>query len=127
MGKEVVSSEGAPCAIGPYSQAIVAKGVVYASGQIGIVPATGRLVEGGTVAEARQALENIDAVLRSAGSSLAKAVKVTVYLTDIDDFADVNALYMKYFHEKPPARSCVGIAKLPLDARIEIDAIAIQD
>jgi len=127
MTKEVVSSNEAPCAIGPYSQAIVADGIVYASGQIGIVPSTGRLVEGDTVAEARQALENIDAVLKAAGSSLSKAVKVTVYLTDIDDFADVNALYTKYFTDKPPARSCVGIATLPLGAKVEIDAIAIQD
>jgi 2-iminobutanoate/2-iminopropanoate deaminase len=127
MAKEVVSSEDAPCAIGPYSQAIVVDGMVYASGQIGIVPSTGRLIEGDTAAEARQALENIDAVLKAAGSSLSKAVKVTVYLTDIEDFADVNALYTKYFTDKPPARSCVGIATLPLGAKVEIDAIAIQD
>jgi 2-iminobutanoate/2-iminopropanoate deaminase len=125
--KEVVESDDAPCAVGPYSQAIVANGFVYASGQIGIVPQTGRLVDGGTEAEARQALDNLDAVLKKAGSSLEKAVKVTVYLTDINDFADVNALYMKYFHDAPPARSCVGVATLPLDARVEIEAIAIQE
>jgi 2-iminobutanoate/2-iminopropanoate deaminase len=127
INKEVVESENAPCAIGPYSQAIVANGFVYSSGQIGIVPQTGRLIEGGSEAEARQALDNLDAVLKEAGSSLEKAVKVNVYLTNIDDFAEVNALYMKYFHDAPPARSCVGVATLPLGAKVEIDAIAIQD
>ena len=88
---------------------------------------TGRLVDGGTEAEARQALENLNAILKEAGSSLESAVKVNVYLTNIDDFADVNALYMKYFHDAPPARSCVGIATLPLGAKVEIDAVAIQE
>jgi 2-iminobutanoate/2-iminopropanoate deaminase len=125
--KEIVSSDHAPEAIGPYSQAIVANGLVYASGQIGIVPQTGRLMEGGTASEARQCLENLDAVLKAAGSSLHKAVKVTVYLTDINDFADVNAVYMKFFNDKPPARSCVGGASLPLGAKVEIEAMAIQD
>ncbi|UCH89856.1 MAG: RidA family protein [Thermoplasmata archaeon] len=127
MSKEIVSTEDAPAAIGPYSQAVVANGFVYASGQIGIIPATGRLVEGDIAAEARQALDNIEAVLKAGGSSLQKAVKVTVYLTDVNDFADVNAVYMKYFSETPPARACVGVAALPLNARVEIEAVAVQD
>ena len=127
MPKEIVCSKEAPTAIGPYSQAVVANKFVFASGQIGIVPSTGRLIEGGSASEARQALENLEAVMQAAGTSLKKAVNVRVSLTDINDFAEVNAVYMKYFNASPPARSCVGVASLPLGAKVEIEAIAIQD
>ena len=125
MIKEVVSTDEAPAAMGPYSQAVIANGFVFASGQLGIIPRAGRLAEGGIEFEARQALDNVEAVLRSAGSSLQKAVKVTVYLTDMKDFAEVNAVYSKYFSDKPPARACVGVASLPLTAKVEIDAVGI--
>lgn len=127
MSKEIVSSDHAPAAIGPYSQATVANGFVFASGQIGIIPSTGRMVEGNTDSQARQALENLEAVLNAAGTSLKKAVKVTVYLTDMNDFADVNAVYMKYFNASPPARACIGVSNLPLNAKVEIEAVAVQD
>jgi 2-iminobutanoate/2-iminopropanoate deaminase len=127
MSKEVVASDEAPAAMGPYSQAVVANGFVFVSGQLGVTPSSGRLAEGGIQAEARQALENVDAILQSAGSSLQKAVKIMVYLKNIDDFADVNAIYMTFFGEKPPARACIGVSALPLNANVEIDAVAVQE
>lgn len=123
--KRVVESADAPKAIGPYSQAIVANGFVFAAGQIGSDPKTGTLVEGGIEAETEQALKNIEAVLNAAGSSMKDVVKATVFLADMNDFAKMNAIYGKWMGEPYPARSTVQVARLPRDARIEIEVVAI--
>ena len=122
--RKVVSTSAAPKAIGPYSQAIVADGVVWASGQIGLDPATGTLVEGGIEVETRRALENLKAVLEAAGSELARVVRATVYLIDMADFEAMNRVYAEYFSGEPPARVTVAVAGLPKGGRVEIDAIA---
>ncbi|MBX3265873.1 MAG: RidA family protein [Acidobacteria bacterium] len=124
--KRVVESADAPKAIGPYSQAIVANGFVFAAGQIGSDPKTGTLVEGGIEAETEQALKNIEAVLKAAGSSMKDVVKATVFLADMNDFAKMNAIYGKWMGEPYPARSTVQVARLPRDARIEIEVVAIM-
>jgi len=125
MRKEMIHTDGAPKAIGPYSQAVKAGGLVYCSGQIPLDPATMNLV-GGTVAEqTRRVLNNLDAVLRAAGSSLAEVVKTTVFLRDMNDFAEMNAAYGEFFGERPPARATVQVARLPKDVAVEIDCIAL--
>jgi 2-iminobutanoate/2-iminopropanoate deaminase len=121
--RQAVSSSSAPAAIGPYSQAIVAGGTVYCSGQIGLDPATGELSEG-LEAQAERALRNLNAVLDAAGVTLADVVKTTIFLTDMDDFAAVNALYASAMPDPPPARSTVAVAGLPKGALVEIEAIA---
>lgn len=121
----VVSTSDAPAAIGPYSQAIVANGIVFCSGQIPLDPATGALVEGDIAAEARQSLANLFAVLRAAGSSPQQVVRTTIFLTSMSDFAAVNAVYAEAFGEARPARATVAVAGLPRGARVEIDAIAL--
>lgn len=123
--KETVHTEGAPKAIGPYSQAIRANGMVYASGQIPLDPATGQLVEGDIGRQTERVLNNLKAVLEAAGSSLENVVRTTVYLSDLGDFAEMNAAYGSFFTEAPPARSTVQVSRLPRDARIEIDVIAL--
>ncbi|HWP35362.1 MAG TPA: Rid family detoxifying hydrolase [Thermodesulfobacteriota bacterium] len=120
-----VQTDAAPRAIGPYSQAVIAGGFVFASGQIALDPATGQLVPGGVEAQARQVFANLAAVLAAAGSSLARAVKVTVYLTDLAHFAAVNAVYEAAFAGARPARSTVQVAALPRGALIEVDVIAL--
>ena len=120
-----VATAKAPKAIGPYSQAIQANGMVYLSGQIALDPATGQVVGGGITAETTRVLENVKAVLEACGSSLSHVVKTTVYLKDMGDFAKMNEVYAGYFPETPPARSTVEVARLPRDVRVEIDAIAI--
>jgi len=120
----IIRSDSAPAAIGPYSQAVVHGGVAYCSGQIGMEPATGALVEGGVEAETRRALENLKAVLIAAGSGLEHALKVTVYLADMSDYAAVNAIYAEFFDTAKPARAAVEVARLPRDARVEIDCLA---
>jgi 2-iminobutanoate/2-iminopropanoate deaminase len=110
--------------VGPYSQAIAVGDWILVSGQIGLDPATGALVPGGTSAEARQALKNLAAILEAAGASLEAVVKTTVYLVDLDDFAGVNEVYAEYFREPYPARATVGVSALPRGARVEIEAIA---
>jgi len=120
---ESISTPKAPAAIGPYSQAIVCKGMVYCSGQTPIDPATQALVEGSIGDQTARVLENLKAVLEAAGSSLGKAVKMTVYLTDMADFSDMNAVYASYF-ERKPARTTVAVKGLPRNARVEIDCIA---
>jgi 2-iminobutanoate/2-iminopropanoate deaminase len=124
-GKEIVFAKKAPVAIGSYSQAVKAGGFVFVSGQVPIDPATGELV-GETVEEqTRQSLENIKAILTAAGVSLDKVVKVSVFIKNMDDFEAVNKIYSQYFAERFPARVCVQVAKLPLDAKLEIEAIAL--
>jgi len=112
--------------VGPYSQAIAAGNWILVSGQIGLDPTTGTLVEGGTAAEARQALKNIAAILKAAGCTLDGVVKTTVYLVDLSDFALVNEIYAECFREPYPARSTVGVATLPRGARVEIEALAMR-
>lgn len=125
MAKKVVSTDNAPAAVGPYSQGITANGFVFTAGQVPLDPATGELVEGDIQAQARQSLANIKAVLEAAGSDLARVVKVTVYLADINHFSAVNEVYAEIFEgTDPPARSAFQVAALPLGARIEIEAIA---
>jgi len=122
--KTIVSTEDAPTAIGPYSQAVVANGFVFASGQIPIEPKTGELVEGDIAAQTKQVLENLRAVLDAAGSSLGAVVKTTVYLADMAEFAAMNEVYGTFFPEASPARATVGVAALPKGVAVEIDAIA---
>ncbi|MEK7465934.1 MAG: RidA family protein [Planctomycetota bacterium] len=124
MSRKTVSTPGAPQAIGPYSQAVVMDGWVFASGQIPLDPATGQMVAGDTGAQTRRALENLKAVLAAAGSGLDRVVKTTVYLKDMNDFAAMNAAYAEYFAKDPPARATIQAARLPKDAAVEIDVIA---
>jgi 2-iminobutanoate/2-iminopropanoate deaminase len=124
--REVIATEHAPAAVGPYSQAIRAGDLVFTAGQLGLDPPTGRLVEGGVDAQARQALTNLKAVLEAAGSSLERVVKVTVFLQDINDFKAVNGVYAQFFTQDPPARSAVQVAALPLGGLVEIEAIALR-
>lgn len=123
--KEVISTEKAPGAIGPYSQAIKAGGMLFCSGQIPIDPATGEFVEGGVAEQTEQVFKNLMAVLEAGGSSLDHVVKTTVFLADMNDFAAMNEIYAKYFDSNKPARATVQAARLPKDARVEIECVAI--
>ncbi len=122
--KSVVQTTNAPGAAGPYSQAIIANGFVFTAGQVGLIPETKQLVEGGVQAQTRQALENLKAVLTAAGTNLDHAVKTTVFLMDMNDFAAMNEVYATFFPHNPPARSTVQVAKLPLGAAVEIEIVA---
>ena len=124
--REIVATEAAPQAIGPYSQAICIGDFVFTSGQIPIDPKTGVFVEGGIAEQTEQVLRNLVEVLRAAGTSLEAVVKTTVFLADMDDFAAMNEVYGRYFSNEPPARSTVQAARLPRDARVEIDVIAVR-
>jgi 2-iminobutanoate/2-iminopropanoate deaminase len=126
MSRHAVSTPGAPAAIGPYSQAIRSGELVFCSGQLGLDPATGRLVEGDAAAQGERALRNLGAVLDAAGCSLGDVVKVTMFLADMADFAAVNVVYSRFMPDPPPARSTVAVAGLPKDALIEIEAIAAR-
>ncbi len=123
--KRAVESADAPKAIGPYSQAIIANGFIFTAGQVGADPKTGALVEGGIEAQTEQVLKNIEAVLKASGSSLDDVVKTTVFLADLNDFAKMNEVYAKRFKTPFPARSTVQVARLPRDAKIEIEAVAL--
>lgn len=123
--KEIVSTENAPGAIGPYSQAIKAENMVFVSGQIPIDPQTGEFVPGGVGEQSEQVLKNLSAVLEAAGSSLNNVVKTTVFLADMNDFAVMNEIYARFFSENKPARATVEAARLPRDARVEIECIAL--
>ncbi|GIW00926.1 RidA family protein [Roseiflexus sp.] len=125
MDRAVVQTPDAPQAIGPYSQAIIADGFVFCSGQIPLTP-DGVLVEGDVAVQTRQVLANLQAVLTAAGSSLDQVVKTTVFLADMSDFAAMNAVYAEFFATNPPARSTIQVARLPRDARVEIEAIALR-
>ncbi len=122
--KKAVATHAAPSAIGPYSQAIVQGDLIFCSGQIGLDPASGQIVEGGIEAETRRVLENLREVLIAAGLTLAHVVKTTVFVVDLADFATVNRIYGEHFEAPYPARSTVQVAALPRDARVEIEAIA---
>ncbi|MFN2596026.1 MAG: RidA family protein [Pyrinomonadaceae bacterium] len=121
-----VAADDAPRAIGPYSQAIEAGGFVFASGQIPTDPGTGEFVAGGVAEQTEQVLKNLSAVLKAAGCGLVDVVKTTVFLADMADFAAMNEVYGRHFEGDPPARSTVQAARLPRDARVEIDAIAVK-
>lgn len=123
--KEIISTENAPGAIGPYSQAVKAGNLVFVSGQIPIDPATGEFVSGDIPEQTSQVLKNLSAILEAAGSSLNNVVKTTVYLADMNDFGQMNAVYHEFFIENKPARATVEAARLPRDAKVEIDCIAI--
>lgn len=123
--KDRIQTDSAPKAIGPYSQAIKANGLVFASGQIPLDPATMQVVEGGIREQTERVMNNLSAVLGAAGSSLDQVVKTTVFLADLADFADMNETYGRFFGEAPPARSTVQVSRLPRDVRIEIDVIAL--
>lgn len=125
--KTAVSSAGAPKAIGPYSQAVRAGQLVFLSGQVPMDPATGNLVDGDIAAQTRRVFENLSNVLAAAGLSFAHVVRTTVFLADMNDFAAMNQVYATYFSEPYPARSTVQVARLPKDARVEIDVIASVD
>ena len=124
--REIVATEAAPQAIGPYSQAVSLGNFVFTSGQIPTDPKTGAFVEGGIAEQTEQVLRNLAEVLRAAGTSLEAVVKTTVFLADMNDFAAMNEVYARYFSSEPPARSTVQAARLPRDARVEIDAIAVR-
>lgn len=123
--KKIISTDKAPVAIGPYSQAIEVNGMVYTSGVIPVNPATGEIPEG-IDAQADQAIGNLCALLKEAGTSADNVIKTTVFIKEMDDFAKVNAVYAKYFEKDCPARSCVEVARLPKDVLIEIEAIAVK-
>ena len=121
--RQTISAPGAPPAIGPYSHAVRAGGLLFCSGQIPLDPATGELAGSTAAEQARRCLENLRAVCEAAGTSLAQAVRLTVYMTDLAEFAAVNEVYGSFFEEEPPARVTVGVAQLPKGAQVEIDAI----
>lgn len=125
MVKISIRTERAPPAIGPYSQGIKAGQLIFTSGQLPMDPTTEKLVNGGIDEQTQRVLENMKAVLESAGASMKDVVKVTVFLKNMGDFASMNQIYSKYFSEDPPARSCVQVARLPKDVKVEIEAIAV--
>ena len=123
--KDIISTQRGPRALGPYSQAIRANGFIFVAGQGAIDPATGQTVEGDIARQTERTLENVKAIVEAAGSSLEKAVKATVFLKDMNDFAAMNEVYSRYFPVGPPARSTVEVARLPRDLRVEIEVIAL--
>lgn len=123
--KERIQTDNAPKAIGPYSQAVKAGGMLFASGQVPIDPATGDIIQGTIAEQTERVLHNLKAVLEAAGASLDNVVKTTVFLADMNDFVEMNAAYGKFFGDVPPARSTVEVSRLPRDARVEIDVIAL--
>ena len=125
MSFEIISTNKAPAAIGPYSQAVKAGNVIYTSGAIPVNPTTGEVVAGGVVEQAEQALKNLGEVLAGAGASLENVVKTTVFIKNMNDFATINEVYKKYFTKNFPARSCVEVARLPKEVLIEIECVAV--
>ncbi len=121
---KVVSTKKAPAAIGPYSQGIVVNGMLYASGQVPIIPESGEIIEGDIKVQAKRVCENIGEILKEAGSDFSKVVKTTCFLSDINDFNDFNDVYSEYFVNKP-ARSCVEVSRLPKDVLVEVEVIAL--
>jgi len=125
MTREIVATEKAPSAIGPYSQAVKTKDMVYVSGQLAIDPASGDLVTGDIRKETRQALMNLKQILMAAGSGLERVVKTTLYISNMDDFGSINEVYGEFFDNAPPARACVQVARLPKNANVEVEAVAL--
>jgi len=123
--REVISTTNAPASIGPFSQAIRAMGFVFVSGQVAMEPETGEMIDGDVAEQTDRTLRNLAAVLTAAGSSLEKVVRCSVFLRDMNDFARMNEVYGRYFSSSPPARTTVEVSRLPRDARVEIDAIAL--
>lgn len=121
-----ILTDKAPAPIGPYSQAVTAGDFIFTAGQVPVDPAAGKVVEGDAAVQARQSLENLKAILEAAGSGMDRVLKVTVFLKDMNDFAKVNEVYAEYFREHKPARSAVQVAKLPLDVKVEIEAVALK-
>jgi 2-iminobutanoate/2-iminopropanoate deaminase len=124
--KQIIQTEQAPKAIGPYSQAIKSNGFVFASGQIPIIPETGEFVAGGISEQTEQVIKNLSRVLEAAGSGLNRVVKTTVFLADMEEFAAMNEVYGKFFSDEPPARATIEASGLPRGARVEIEAIALS-
>jgi 2-iminobutanoate/2-iminopropanoate deaminase len=125
--KEIIATDQAPRAIGPYSQAIRAGNLLFCSGQIPIDPTTGEFVSGGVAEQTEQVMRNLSAVLSAGQSSLQQVIKTTVFLAEMDDFTAMNEVYGRFFGENPPARATVQAARLPRDARVEIEAIAVVE
>ena len=121
---KTIKTPNAPAAVGPYSQARVSGSQVWCAGQIPLDPRSGEMVEGGIEAQTRQALDNLEAVLKAAGSGLDQILRTTVYLVEMADFQAMNGVYAEFFRDSPPARVCVEVSRLPRDARVEIDAVA---
>ena len=124
MSNKIVTAPLAPTAVGPYSHAVIANGMVFTAGQVGLIPGTKQLAEGGIQEQTAQALDNVRGVLLAAGCDLEQVVKTTVFLANMDDYAAVNEVYARYFWRNRPARSAVEVARLPLGALVEIEAIA---
>jgi 2-iminobutanoate/2-iminopropanoate deaminase len=122
--KQIISTDRGPKAIGPYSQAIKSNGFVFVSGQVAFDPATQQIVEGDIAVQTERVMQNLKGIIEAAGSSMSHAVKTTVFLADMNDFARMNEVYARYFAEAPPARSTVQVARLPRDVRVEIELIA---
>ena len=124
MTREIVSTQETPMAIGPYSQAVKHDGFVFVSGQVPLDPSSGELVDGSVAEQTRRVMENLGAVLKAAGAGFENVVKVTAFLTDMNDFAEFNDAYGEYFRSQPPARATVGVSGLPKNARVEVECIA---
>lgn len=127
MNKTIIATDKSPAAIGPYSQAVEVNGIVYTSGMIPVIPATGEIVEGGVEEQTKQVFENLKALLAAADSSLDRVFKTTVFIKDMNDFAKINAVYASYFDGDFPARSCVEVARLPKDVLLEVEVIALKN
>jgi 2-iminobutanoate/2-iminopropanoate deaminase len=125
MNKQIIHTEKAPAAIGPYSQAIKAGNLLFISGQVPFNPETMEIVEGGVEEQTTRVLENLKAILAEAGASFDNVVKTTVFIKDMNEFGAINEIYAKYFGENKPARACVEVARLPRDVKVEIEAIAV--
>ncbi|MBP6467165.1 MAG: RidA family protein [Fusobacteriaceae bacterium] len=125
MKKEIINTEKAPAALGPYSQAIKAGNTIYVSGQIPLIPETMEIISDDVQEQTKQSLENVKAVLEAAGATLNDVVKASVFIKDMNDFAKINEIYATYFTENNPARACVEVARLPKDVKVEIEVIAV--
>ena len=123
--RTIISTDNAPGAIGPYSQAVKTEAMVFVSGQLALDPASGNIVTGGIKAETRQAMQNLKRILEAAGSSLENVVKTTLFIKDMNDFPMINEVYGEFFQNDPPARACVEVARLPKDANVEIEAVGL--
>ncbi|MGL5328588.1 MAG: RidA family protein [Peptostreptococcaceae bacterium] len=125
MKHQVIHTDNAPAAIGPYSQAIKAGNMLFVSGQVPFVPETMEIVEGDVKAQATQSLKNVQAILKEAGADFSDVVKSTVFISDMNEFAQINEVYAEFFGENKPARACVEVARLPKDVKVEIEVIAV--